>query len=256
MIPYYQFTEITLGPVVLQVWGICVALGFIVALTLAFQEVKRLRLSEDHLASLAIRILLGAIVGGRLAYVLLFWEDFRESWFSILKIWDGGMVFYGGLVGAILFSALYIARKHLPLARYADVIAAVLPFGLAIGRLGCHFIRDHMGSLTTVPWGFVLPSGEIRHDTALYSVINGIIMIAIFWPLRKRIQTPGILSLLVLLWYGTSRFVIDAFRATDVVNSDPRFWGLTISQYISAIIVFGVVAMFSRIYLQRRKRNQ
>lgn len=241
MLPYYQFTAYNIGPLTFQVWGTFVALGIAVALCLGYKEIQRRGLSADHFLSLALWVIVAALITSRIFYVVLFWEEFSGSPFEVFELWNGGMVAYGGIVGALV--ALYFYSRHYKLdaLAYLDVVALVFPVGYAIGRIGCHLIRDHMGKLTDVPWGFVLSSGEVRHDTAVYSILVGIALFVIIWPRRKRINIAGTATLITALLYAASRFIIDIFRAQDIVGSDPRLYGFTVSQYISlaAVLVCG-----------------
>ncbi len=253
MLPYYQFTTYHIGPVVLQVWGTFVALGFGAALWLGFREAPKRRLDTDYFLSLSLWMVVFALIGARLFYVLLFWGDYQGNLLQVLEVWNGGMVAYGGIIGALVALYVFLRRHKLPILEYLDLVALVFPAGYAIGRIGCHLIRDHMGKLTNMPWGFVIAPGEVRHDTALYSILGGIVLFAIFWFNRKRFRTPGVIALATAGLYALERMIIDNFRATDITGSDPRFYGFTLSQYISALtVLFCAVTLF---YLLRHKSS-
>lgn len=235
MLPYYQFTVYHIGPVTLQVWGTLVAIGLAVALFLGFYESKRRGLDPDYFLSMSLWAIVAALFFSRVFYVALFWNDYSHNLPAVFKVWNGGMVAYGGVFGAMFALYCYSRMRKINFIRYLDVVALVFPAGYAIGRIGCHLIRDHMGKITHVPWGFLVAPGIARHDTAIYSILVGLVLFLIFWPLRKRTFQPGTLTVLIAFFYAGTRFIIDNFRAEDIVGSDPRFFGLTISQYISAI---------------------
>lgn len=252
MLPYYQFTTYQIGPLTFQVWGTFVAAGIAVALYLGYRECKQRGLNQDNFLSLALWATVAALVCARLFYIALFWSDFASNFWSIFEVWNGGMVAYGGVVGAVACIWFYAKYRKLDVVAYLDVVALVFPAGYAIGRIGCHLIRDHMGKLTGVPWGFVVSQGQVRHDTAVYSIIVGIILFLIFWPRRKNFTVRGQITVWTAFLYSATRFIIDSFRATDIPGSDPRFFGLTVSQYISAFVFLVCGYLLFRGY--RRKK--
>lgn len=248
MLPYYRFTVYHIGPITLQVWGTFVALGLAIALYLGYKESRRRGLSEDAFLSFGLWAIVSAMIAARLFYVALFWSSFSNAPLQILKVWNGGMVAYGGVIGALVALFLYCRYHKLDTLAYLDVVALAFPAGYAVGRIGCHLIRDHMGKLTHVPWGFVVAPGVVRHDTAVYSILVGIALFLIFWPQRKKTIAKGAITLWTALLYAITRFVIDNFRATDIPGSDPRFAGFTISQYISAVVVLICGFLLIRMY--------
>lgn len=252
MLPYYQFTTYHIGPVTLQVWGTFVAMGIAVSLFLGYRECKRRGLSPDSFLSLALWSTVAALIVARLFYVALFWGDFSSQLWNIVAVWKGGMVVYGGLLGAVVCMWLYARYQKLDFLRYLDVVALVFPAGYAIGRIGCHLIRDHMGKLTSVPWGFVVSQGQVRHDTAIYSILVGLVLFLIFWPRREKFIRKGQATLWIAFLYSLSRIIIDNFRAIDIPGSDPRFFGLTISQYISVFVCIVCGYLLVRMRLQAK----
>lgn len=256
MLPYYQYTVYHIGPVTLQVWGTLVAIGLAVALFLGFNESKRRSLNPDYFLSMSLWAILTALVFSRVFYVVLFWNDYSHNLPAAFEVWNGGMVAYGGVIGALLAMYCYSKIRKIDFLGYLDVVALVFPAGYAIGRIGCHLIRDHMGKITDVPWGFVVSPGIARHDTAIYSILVGLVLFVIFWPLRKKAFQTGTLTVLVAFLYAGTRFIIDNFRAEDIVGSDPRFLGLTISQYISAFVfIAGGYFLLRRFWASKRQKS-
>lgn len=256
MLPFYHFTVYHIGPITLQVWGTFVALGIGLALFLGFRESQRRGLSGDTFLSLGLWATVAAIVGARIFYVLLFLHDFTSNFWDVFRIWNGGMVAYGGVIGAVLAIFWYARTRKLDFLAYLDVVALVFPAGYAVGRIGCHLIRDHMGKLTSVPWGFVVNPGEVRHDTAVYSILSGLVLFAVFWPQRKKPRFKGFYVLWVALLYAVARFFIDALRATDLPGSDPRFFHLTISQYVSLLAVAMCASLLIRQRFAQKKQKR
>lgn len=241
-LPFWQITEISIGPARIYTWGLMVGIGFLVGLWLTLGEARRHRLPTDPILTLAIGIFISAMVGSRLMYVILFWPQFQGDWLSVFKIWQGGMVYYGGFLAAAAFAVIYIKIKKLSFWDLADVMAVGLPAGLAIGRIGCSLINDHPGALTNFPWGIQWPNGLIRHPVAEYLVFAWTILFLIIWCFRSKVAKRGDLFVIFISGYSVIRFFLDFTRANDLVESDPRFFGLTISQIISLILMGGVMA--------------
>jgi phosphatidylglycerol:prolipoprotein diacylglycerol transferase len=252
MIPYFEFETIDLGFVKIQTWGLLLALGFLIAFFVARREFQRKNLPVNQLLDLTIIILLSAIIGARLFYVFNEFSLYRDNLIDIVKIWEGGLAFYGGLMGATLGSLIYIRSKKLEFLRVADAVFLVLPLGEFITRIGCFLIHDHLGRLTNLPWG-INYLGEVRHETAMYSAINGLVLFLILYYIRKKkfAQTPGLISGFYMVWYGFASFAIYQLRATDLPGSDPRLWLFTPSQYFCvALMLIGITVL---IKIRRRQ---
>ncbi|MFA5107230.1 MAG: prolipoprotein diacylglyceryl transferase [Patescibacteria group bacterium] len=249
MIPYFEIDSFSLGPITINVWGLLVAAGLLVGVLLSMSEAKRKKQSVAIILDLAIVIIVSAFVGARIFYVLNEWSQFQNQPLDIIKLWEGGLGIYGGLVGAVFAGWLYLKIKKFPFWAHADTIIFSLPLGLAVGRLGCFFVHDHLGKLTTVPWGVKLADGTSRHDMAFYEIIFGLVVFMIFWRLRKATfiaDRPGWLSGLFFVLYGIFRFVADFWRATDLIGSDPlTYFNLHPSQWFSIVtIICGLLVIF------------
>ncbi len=253
MIPYFQIEEIKFGPIHLQAWGLLVSLGFLAAILWGIKEAKKKNISTDIILNLAIISFFSSMIGARLLFVLLFIKDFTSNPLEVFKFWHGGLVYYGGFILAILCCILYIRYKKINLKILADILAPGIALGYGIGRIGCFFIHDHIGKITSMPWG-INYFGEVRHDTGLYGSLSGFILFFILVFLSKKKFLPsGGLFLFFLGGYAFSRFIIDFFRADDLAIVDPRFLGLTLSQYISLIII--VLTFILGYNLKRLKNN-
>lgn len=248
MIPYYILDHFSVGPITINIWGFFVALGFIIGLLVVLKEAKRKKVDQNEVLNLAIVLFVSAFVGTRLLHVIVFWRDFTDNFLDIFRVWNGGAIYYGGFLGAILGGAIYVKIKKLDFWKMADVFAFGLPLGYAVGRIGCFLIHEHIGRLMSkpYPWGIEYYDG-VRHETTLYSILSGLIIfiILIFW--GNKINFNGKIFLIFLILYSISRFVIDIFRAVDLAESDPRFLlGMTISQIISLILLFSSIILLLR----------
>ncbi len=128
-----------IGPFTLHTYGVFIAMAFLSAIALALREARREGEDANRILDLCFYVLVAAIVGSRILYVLINWATFRHDLFEIVRIWHGGLVFYGGFIGALVTALWYMKRKGLPLLRTADIMAPSIAFGLFVGRIGCFF---------------------------------------------------------------------------------------------------------------------
>ncbi len=224
---YHSFISWKFGPLTIQSYGLFVAIAFLAGIFLAVKEAKKRKINAGQVYDLSFYILIGGIVGARAAHVIEYWHNFG-SFIDVFNIWQGGMSFFGGFLGALLLAFVYIKAKKLDFWGYVDLFTPSLVLGHAIGRIGC-ILGDggHVGRLTAMPWGFLV-DGEVRHVTAYYSLVFLILLFVFLFKVKdKKIikENAGSLFLAYLLAYSAGRFVIDLFRA------DPTYAGLTITQW-------------------------
>ena len=186
-------------------------------------------MARRHADDLVFYAALGIILGGRLGYVLFYNLPFYlQHPIDILKLWDGGMSFHGGVIGTSL-GILYLARKEkLPWLRIHDYVACCVPFGLFFGRLANFVNQELWGAPTTVPWAVRFQEinflgqrvlGPPRHPSQLYEAfLEGIVLFAILWWMFWKTQSryePGKLVGAFLFFYGCFRFGIEFIREPD-----------------------------------------
>jgi len=249
MIDYIYHPTIKLGPVTIFTWGLLVALGFLTGIMLAARHGKKRGLKEDDVYGLCFYILLGAIIGSRVLYVVTNLGAFSEDLLGVFKVWNGGMEFIGGLGGGILAAYIYTKVKKLYFMRYADLLAPYLALGHAIGRIGC-ILGDggHLGKPTNMPWGVVY-EGVARHPCAFYEMIALVVLFLVLIKLRKRSMKIGMLFLSYIIGYSILRFGIDFLRA------DPTYYGLTGTQWGLTLASIVAVILIARIRKRRIKEE-
>lgn len=230
-----------MGPVTIHVWGLMVALGIVVGLTLAVIIAKRNGLNPEVLMDVAFWAIIAGLVGSRIVYVSSEFALYVDHPLDMLKVWQGGMSFSGGILGAAIATWLYFRKKSLPWREYVESAVMALPIGIAVGRLGCFFIFDHPGTSTTFFLGETYIDGVVRHNHGLYLSLEELVLSVVFLVLWKRNphRQTGTYTAIFFLWYGTVRFLLDFFRAYDLPNADARFFGLTVAQYTALFIVAG-----------------
>jgi phosphatidylglycerol:prolipoprotein diacylglycerol transferase len=174
-----------------------------------------------HIVDLGIVVLISSVVGSRLLYVLGHLEQYRASPLDILKVWEGGLTFYGGLIAGVIFGIGYLKMKRLGVRGATDIIAPQIALGIAIARVGCFMNGCCFGTESHVPWacsfppdsqaGWTLP-GLSLHPTQIYSSIANLV---IFLLLRRQLRSdhaPGTVFFTFLTAYGIWRFTIDFLR--------------------------------------------
>lgn len=211
-------------------------------------------LARRHADDLVFYAALGIILGGRLGYVLFYnLPYYLENPLEILKLWDGGMSFHGGVLGTTV-GILYLSWKEkLNWLRVHDYVACCVPFGLFFGRLANFVNHELWGAPTSVAWAVRFPEvnefgqrilGPPRHPSQLYeAVLEGLVLFAIlaflFWRTQARYQ-PGRLVGAFLLFYGLFRFLVEFVREPDSQLTEfAQATGLQMGQWLSVPMILG-----------------
>ncbi len=204
-------------------------------------------MARRHADDMVFYATLGIILGGRLGYVIFYDPKvYLHDPIAILRLWDGGMSFHGGVIGTSL-GIFYLARKqHLSWLRIHDYVACCVPFGLFFGRIANFINGELWGRVTTLPWGVIFPTGgpDPRHPSELYeAALEGILLFLIlwyaFWKTRARYE-PGKLVGIFLLGYGLCRFLVEFIREPDQqLIAFTQATHLHMGQWLSLPMIFG-----------------
>lgn len=208
-----------IGPITIYGYGIMIALGIITGLFLARRQARREGIDPDKIIDISFYLLITALIGARLLFVLMNFKEYVADPLAILKIWEGGLVFYGGLVPAVAIGIWYIKRLGLPLWQVADIFAPSLAIGHAMGRIGCFFAGCCYGGVCDLPWAVTFtdprslaPQGVPLHPTQLYSSLGLFALFAFLILLRKKKTFPGELFWTYILCYAGGRFLLEFLR--------------------------------------------
>jgi len=195
-----------------------------------------------------IWITLGIILGGRAGYVLFYnFAHFAAHPIEIAELWNGGMSFHGGLLGCLAAIVLFAVRRGIPVLSLGDVVAAVAPIGLFLGRIANFINGELWGRPTDVPWAMVFPNGGPipRHPSQLYeAAIEGIVLFVIVTILLRTgaLRRPGLLAGAFALGYGVARIVCELFREPDAQLG--FLWGgLTMGMLLSVPVILSGLAI-------------
>lgn len=265
---------IELGFFTLRFYSLAYLLGVIFAYWHTSKALKApgAPMAQRHADDLFFYCTLGVILGGRLGYALFYtggetgipsaFTDFSGDGFvswKLLRLWDGGMSFHGGLAGVTAAMAWVAWRDRLNFIRVVDYVSVGVPMGMLLGRLANFVNAELWGRVTDVPWAMVFPSdpdGLPRHPSQLYQAgLEGlamlVIMLTLFWFTRARYR-PGLLAGVFTLGMGLARFVNEFFREPDQQLADfAARTGLSMGQWLTIpLILTGLIVV---LYALRRK---
>jgi len=208
-----------LGGLDIHWYGILVAIGFMVGLWTASRRGLRDGLNPESIIDLGPWLVIGSLLGARALYVISNWEDYyaNHPLWEVFMIRQGGLVFYGGLMGATIASLFYLHWKKLPLWKTADALAPSIALGYVFGRVGCLMYGCCYGRPTQMPWGIRFPAdhetaGTAVHPTQLYeSLLNAGLYAVLAWGYRRK-QFDGQIFAAYLISYAVLRFIDEFFR--------------------------------------------
>jgi phosphatidylglycerol:prolipoprotein diacylglycerol transferase len=135
-IPKIAFGNWIFGPIPIRMYGLMVGIGFLLVIFLASRRARKEGIDPDRIMDMGVYLMLAAIVGSRILYVLTNLHEFTANPFNVFAIWKGGLVFYGGLLAAIPVGFWYVRKHKLPVWKTADIMAPFIALGHAFGRLG------------------------------------------------------------------------------------------------------------------------
>lgn len=237
-----------IGPLSIRTYGAMVALAFIVALRMAGWGARLRNIPEVFMVDVSAVAILSGLLGARLFYILQNISYFRDHPGEIFKLWQGGLVFFGGFLVASIITTWYVHRQRMPIAAVADCAAPALVLAQAIGRWGCFFAGCCYGRPTAVPWALrfkdsaaLAPLGIELHPVQIYESF-GCLLIGLFLWVRlvRRKDADGQVFWFYVLLYGLLRFVMEIFRGDD---RGPTLGGLSQAQIIAilAVVIAGSI---------------
>jgi phosphatidylglycerol:prolipoprotein diacylglycerol transferase len=255
------FTIPILGGIKVFGYGMMLFLAFLGSMNLAAYCARKGGLDPEIIYDLSLGMFLGGLIGARLFYVIQYWGTRVRTLADVFRIWEGGIVLYGSIIGGTLTFFAYRWLRPFPLRPALDAIAPALVLGIAIGRIGCFLNGCCYGDVCQLPWAVSFPEPsppwQAHHDahllakgvafslpvhpTQLYSVIDGLVLMGLllaYYPLRKR---NGEVMALLMVTYPVTRFLIEYLRSDELAI----FAGMTVSQNISvALLLCGLAFWF------------
>lgn len=259
MIPYPNIDPIIveIGPLAIRWYGLMYLLGFGASWWLGRRRAREpgSGWTGEQMDDLVFYGALGAILGGRIGYILFY--DFA-SWLDdpllLLRIWEGGMSFHGGLLGVLVALWLYGRKLGRGFFAMTDFVAPLVPPGLGAGRVGNFINGELWGKPTDVPWGFVV-DGVGRHPSMLYeALLEGLVLFVILWLYSAQRPPRMAVSGAFALGYGLFRFAVEFVRVPDQHIGDGgylAFGWLTMGQVLSAPLILIGILLLTLAYTRR-----
>jgi phosphatidylglycerol:prolipoprotein diacylglycerol transferase len=236
--PNIDPVAIQLGPLAVRWYGLMYLLGFAVAWWLGRYRARRpgSDWQPHEVGDLIFYGAMGAVLGGRLGYVLFYQPGYYLSHpLAIVQAWEGGMSFHGGLLGVLVACWLYGRKTRRGFFAVTDFVAPLVPTGLLAGRLGNFLNGELWGRVTDVPWAMVFAgAGPLpRHPSQLYqAALEGALLFVIVWLYSARPRPVMAVSGVFLIGYGVLRFIGEFARQPDAFLGFVAFDWLTMGQLL------------------------
>ncbi len=269
-----MFPEILkLGPIAIRSYGLMLAISFFLGILYVRHMTKDKPENFDRLLTVAYILIIGAIIGARLSYVLFHLEDFSGNYlnafnpFSSDQFGIAGLNLYGGIIGAIIGSFVYLKMKGMSVLTTFDTFAPTIGIGLAFTRIGCYLNGCCYGTPTDLPWGVTFPEGSIPyyvfgsvalHPSQIYSALYGVLLFVILHKVLKNKKFRGEVVGLLFMIEAVFRYGIEYVRHyeeamhIDVLGMHPTYNHLiSISLFVLGLFIYIVqLQMHKSVYTE------
>jgi phosphatidylglycerol---prolipoprotein diacylglyceryl transferase len=251
---------IKIGLLTVHTYGALIAIGFLVGLFIAIRTGRRNGIDSQKIMDMGLLLIISGVIGSRVTYILMNLSEYSANPLNMFKLWEGGLVFSGGLLAAIIAMAFYLRHHKLDFWRVGDVWAPALAIGQAIGRIGCFMAGCCYGKEThgfcsvvfTDPKS-IAPLNIPLYPTQLFDSLSNFIIFAILMILSARKKFQGQVFLWFLIMHSTARLVIEKFRGDNRGIFFGTNW--TVTQFLAIVILISAIsALF---YLKsKHEKNQ
>lgn len=255
VINWHAYPSLDLGPLNVSPHGIGIAVGYALGGTLMARRAEKWGISRDDVWNMLMRAVVGVIIGARLFYVVGHFDDYWPNVVDILKVWEGGVVFYGGVFGGIAAAYPYMRKHGLKFWHVLDAAAPGFPLGLIFGRIGDIVVGDHLGGPSDLAVAFRFTTPDVAHpdpnpacfisgchQTAFYDLWNALVLLPVVLWVGRKPRPDGFLIMFTATWYGSVRFFVDFAR--DAAT----YWGLRGTQWVSLALFLMGSAYLIRLY--------
>lgn len=253
MLTYPQIDPVAihLGPLKVHWYGLMYLIGFAAVWLIGRKRALRADapIAPDAIDDLVFYGAMGAILGGRIGYILFYnFGPFLQQPSIIFKVWQGGMSFHGGITGVFIAMWLFARKYHCKLLQVTDFLAPMVPIGFFAGRIGNFINAELWGRVTDVPWAMVFPYAgpEPRHPSQLYEAfLEGFVLFIVLWLYCAKPRPYMSATGIGLTLYGVFRFIVEFFRMPDVQLGYLALNWVTMGQILSLpMIVIGLILTY------------
>ncbi len=251
----------SIGPITVYWYSILIMISVLIGYYFSLRESEKNGLQKKFISDLVFYLVIVAILGARIYYVIFNFDVFRDRLLDILKIWEGGLAIYGAIIFSIIFIIYYSKKKDKNSLLVLDTLTPYLILGQAIGRWGNFFNSEAHGSSTSLEYlqklhlpKFIIKgmyiNGNYYIPTFLYESIWCCIGFIILLFIRKKdkYDHPGILLFTYFIWYGIGRFLIEGLRTDSLY-----FFSLRVSQIVSIILI--LIGLIGIIKIKKKNSN-
>lgn len=266
--PQLGIEDITLDPVAIRIggleirwYGILILLGLLTAVFFGTRKMKKFNHTIDDVLDLLIVTVPSALVGCRLYYCAFNWGYYSKNPLKIITgITEGGLAFYGGLIGAVLAGLIVMKVKKMNIPAILDLYITQFPIAQAIGRWGNFINGEAYGGVTDLPWGMTIANEKNGvyatsvHPCFLYESLWNVVGFVLLYIHLDRRKFNGQNALLYLLWYGFGRFFIEGLRSDSLwIGGENE--GLRVSRVLSAVMVVAAIVLLILIPILKKRRQ-
>lgn len=254
---------ITIGPINIYWYSILIIIAVLIGYNLITKYSKKLNYKSSEIIDMTLNLIISAIIGARLYYVIFNFEVYKDNLLEIFMIWKGGLAIYGAIISGIIYILYYCRKKHMNILKTLDIFSLPLLLGQAIGRWGNFFNSEAYGGITTyealksqhLP-DFIIQGMYIdnayHHPTFFYESLWCLIGVVILHFIRKKdFEVNGKQISFYLIWYGIGRFFIEGLRSDSLYLGEFR-----ISQIVSIIAILSGIIIRIILKIKEKKSNK
>ncbi len=249
-----------LGPIQVHWYGVIIASAVVIAVALAVREGQKRGIRPDDIYDMILWALPFTLIAARTYYGIFQWSYYSQHPSEIIRIWDGGIAIYGGLIGAGIVVVLFCRSRFIPTWLMLDVAAPTVIMGQGIGRWGNFMNQEAFGRVTSLSFlqGLHLPEwlinqmyiqGAYRQPTFLYESVWDLLGFVMLMVTRHRTNwyKQGEVFLTYVAWYAFGRFFTEGMRTDSLM----LFNVIRVSQALSVVLFFGSIGLM----IWRRRRH-
>ncbi|MBD3367836.1 MAG: prolipoprotein diacylglyceryl transferase [Candidatus Eisenbacteria bacterium] len=255
----------SIGSFPVRSYGVAMALAFLLGIWLARRRARDQGLDPDTIIDFSFYVIVLSIVGARAVFVAQHWSYFQLHPAGIVRIWDGGLAQYGGVLAGLATGLIYFARKGIDPWRGADIVAPSVALGIAVGRIGCFLNGCCFGRPCSLPWAVRFPAdshaaelfpGQAVHPTQLYESGAALLILAVLLIADRRKPFHGFTLWFFVMLLAVFRFLVDPIRQYGEASIAFRAGetAVTMNQ-LAGLILIAVAAVFMAV-LARRGRPE